>query len=92
MQTILVTGGLGYIGSHTVVQLLNDGYKVIVIDNLINSKVDVEFKIRLLTKNHNFLVYISDLNVETLTRIFSDDKIDAVQADIEKIICIARLS
>ncbi len=38
---ILVTGGLGYIGSHTVVELQNNGYKVIVIDNLSNSAIDV---------------------------------------------------
>ena len=38
---ILVTGGTGFIGSHTVVELLNSGYEVIVIDNLSNSKIDV---------------------------------------------------
>jgi UDP-glucose 4-epimerase len=38
---ILVTGGLGYIGSHTVVELQNNGYDVLVIDNLSNSSFDV---------------------------------------------------
>ena len=37
METILVTGGAGYIGSHTCVQLLEHGYNVIVVDNLCNS-------------------------------------------------------
>ncbi|MBO7373091.1 MAG: NAD-dependent epimerase/dehydratase family protein, partial [Oscillospiraceae bacterium] len=36
-MTILVTGGAGYIGSHTCVELLNKGYDVVVIDNLVNS-------------------------------------------------------
>jgi len=38
---ILVTGGLGFIGSHTVVELQNEGYEVIVVDNLSNTSLDV---------------------------------------------------
>ena len=41
MKTILVTGGLGFIGSHTVVELQNAGYKVVIIDNLYNSRIEV---------------------------------------------------
>ncbi|MDX1286201.1 MAG: NAD-dependent epimerase/dehydratase family protein, partial [Draconibacterium sp.] len=41
MKKILVTGGLGYIGSHTVVELQNSGYQVLIIDNLSNSSLDV---------------------------------------------------
>ena len=40
-QTILVTGGTGFIGSHTVVELQQAGYKVVIVDNLSNSKADV---------------------------------------------------
>ena len=40
-MNVLVTGGTGYIGSHTCVKLLNDGYNVIIIDNLSNSKKEV---------------------------------------------------
>ena len=40
-ERILVTGGTGYIGSHTVVELQNSGYEVIIIDNLSNSNADV---------------------------------------------------
>ena len=44
-KKILVTGGLGYIGSHVVVELQNEGFQVIVIDNLSNSSMDVLDKI-----------------------------------------------
>ncbi|NMR95784.1 NAD-dependent epimerase/dehydratase family protein, partial [Vibrio parahaemolyticus] len=40
-MALLVTGGLGYIGSHTCVELLNAGYDVVIIDNLSNSKIEV---------------------------------------------------
>ncbi len=40
MQKVLVTGGTGYIGSHTVIELLNSGYDVDIIDNLSNSKAE----------------------------------------------------
>ena len=50
MNTIIVTGGLGYIGSHTVVELLQEGYEVVVIDNLSNSSEDVIDGIRAITK------------------------------------------
>ena len=46
---ILVTGGTGYIGSHTVVELLNNNYEVVIIDNLYNSKRDVVDKIERIT-------------------------------------------
>ena len=42
---ILVTGGLGYIGSHTVVELLNSGYDICVVDNLSNSSIKVKERI-----------------------------------------------
>ena len=45
MKRILVTGGLGFIGSHTVVALQNKGFEVVIIDNLSNSKIDVLEKI-----------------------------------------------
>lgn len=53
MLNILVTGGLGFIGSHTCVQLLENKYKIIIIDNLINSKLSVKNKIEEITKNIN---------------------------------------
>ena len=41
MAKVLVTGGTGYIGSHTVVELINDGFEVVIVDNLSNSNIDV---------------------------------------------------
>ena len=46
---ILVTGGTGYIGSHTCIELLKNGYEVVIIDNLINSKESVVGKIEKLS-------------------------------------------
>lgn len=45
-KTILVTGGAGFIGTHTVVQLLNDGYRVSIIDNLDNSVIEAVHRVK----------------------------------------------
>jgi UDP-glucose 4-epimerase len=78
MKTILVTGGLGYIGSHTVVQLLENDYKVIVIDNLSNSSSEVITKIKKITSKL-FITIIGDIqNENLLTSIFKEHNIDFV--------------
>ena len=46
---ILVTGGLGYIGSHTVVELIENNYEVVIIDNLSNSKIETLDKLKKIT-------------------------------------------
>jgi len=75
---VLVTGGLGYIGSHTSVELLSAGYEVVIIDNLSNSKIEVKDKIKKIT-GKDFEVYIGDVqNKELLSTIFNKNKIDAV--------------
>ena len=75
---ILVTGGLGYIGSHTLVELLNAGYDVCVIDNLSNTEIGVKDKIKKIT-GKDFKVYIGDILDEELeNKIFEENKIDAV--------------
>ena len=49
IMMILVTGGMGYIGSHTVVELLNSNYEVVVVDNLSNSSILVKDRIKKIT-------------------------------------------
>jgi len=74
---ILVTGGNGYIGSHTVVELLDAGYDVVVIDNLSNSKIEVVDKIKKIT-NKDFKFYEGDCrDKELLRKIFNENKIEA---------------
>ncbi len=75
---VLVTGGMGYIGSHTVVELLENNYEVIIIDNLVNSKIDVLDKIEKITgKRPDFYPY--DLcDKELLKKVFMQHKIEAV--------------
>ena len=75
---ILVTGGTGYIGSHTVVELLNNEYEVIVVDNLVNSKIEVVDKIKKLTNKDFIFIKGNVCDYELMTKIFDDNKIDAV--------------
>ena len=74
---VLVTGGLGYIGSHAVVELLDQDYEVIVIDNLSNSSRDVISKIKEITgKDISF--YENDVCDEAILEEIFNNKIDAV--------------
>jgi UDP-glucose 4-epimerase len=75
---VLVTGGAGYIGTHTCVELLNSGYEIIVIDNFSNSKLESLQRVQEIT-GRQFSVYEADLlDKEILRTIFSENKIDAV--------------
>ena len=75
---ILVTGGLGFIGSHTCCSLMENGYDVVIVDNLANSKIEVLDKIKEIT-NKNVTFYKEDVcNEEALRRIFATEGIDAV--------------
>ena len=75
---ILVTGGAGYIGSHTCVELLNRGHKVVVVDNLSNSKETSLQQVEKIT-GKSIRFHKSDLlNKEDLERIFSNDSFDSV--------------
>ena len=77
-MTILVTGGTGYIGSHTCVELINSGYEVVVIDNFSNSKPDVIDKIEKITGVRPSFYEGDVCDKGILKKIFSDNKIDAV--------------
>ena len=75
---ILVTGGAGYIGSHTCVELLDEGYEIVVIDNFSNSKKDVIDKIKNIT-NKQFKFYEGDCcDKKLLNKIFKENKISSV--------------
>ncbi len=77
-MNILVTGGTGFIGSHTAVELLEKGHNCFIIDNLINSRPELVDAIEEITRKkvtfHNF----ECCEFSTLDRFFSQNKIDAI--------------
>ena len=75
---ILVTGGCGYIGSHTCVELLESGYEVVIVDNLSNSKEDVIDKIKTITGKKVKLYKEDVCNYTAMDKIFEKEKVDAV--------------
>ena len=77
-MSILVTGGAGYIGSHTCVELLNAGKDIVLIDNFSNSKTDVLDSIKKITKKDFKFYGVNYLDRESLERVFSENKISAV--------------
>ena len=75
---ILVTGGLGFIGSHTAVELIKNNHEVIIVDNLINSKIAVLEKLNQIT-GAKLIFYKIDITEEyKLENIFKEHKIDGV--------------
>lgn len=75
---ILVTGGCGYIGSHTCCELLDNNYEVVIVDNLCNSKEDVIDSIKQITEK-DVTFYKGDVcDVSLLEKIFSENDIEAV--------------
>lgn len=78
MQTILVTGGLGFIGSHTVVELQNSGYNVIIIDNLYNSRLDVLDNIASITGVKPAYANIDLRDKLAVTSFFQEYSVDGV--------------
>ena len=75
---ILVTGGAGYIGSHTCMELLHAGYDVVVVDNLSNSKMESLKRVQKLTGKTLEFHLIDLLDQQALNNVFQKSKIDAV--------------
>ena len=75
---ILVTGGAGYIGSHTCLELLDAGFEVVVVDNLSNSKIESIRRVEELTGKSILFYEANLLDREKLQEIFRQNKIDAV--------------
>lgn len=71
-QKILVTGGTGYIGSHTAVELINAGYEVVIIDNLSNSNIGVLDGIQAITGTRPAFVEGDCTNIDTLKKLFNE--------------------
>ena len=78
MAKILITGGAGYIGSHTALELLNQGYEVVVYDNLCNSSKESLHRVEELT-GKSIRFYAGDvLDAEALEAMFQAENADAV--------------
>ena len=78
MATILVTGGCGYIGSHTVLELLNKNYNVVVVDNFSNSSFESLRRVQKIT-GKEVVFYEADIrDSEAMEKIFASHKFDAV--------------
>src|SRR6185437_13686147 len=78
MQTILVTGGLGYIGSHTVVQLITAGYTPIIVDNLSNSSIKVLDRIEQITQVKPVFYKHDIQDTSAIEEVLKRHKIDGV--------------
>ena len=72
-MAILITGGLGYIGSHTAIELLNNGYEIVIADNLYNSKLDVLDKIKKITDKIPKFYKIDLLDEQAVECIFKEN-------------------
>ena len=77
-MTILVTGGAGFIGSHTCVELLNAGYQVVVVDNLCNACRESIVRIEKITGKKVTFYQTDLLDKKALNEVFDQEKIDAV--------------
>lgn len=77
-MAVLVTGGAGFIGSHTCVELLNAGEDIVILDNFSNSKPDVLDKIKAITKKDFKFYEVDLLDPEGVEKVFSENEIDTV--------------
>lgn len=77
-MNILITGGLGYIGSHTVIECIENGHEVIIIDNLYNSYISVKTSLEEYLKKEIKFYEIDMNNISKMEKVFMENKIDAV--------------
>lgn len=77
-MNILVTGGLGFIGSHTVIELIEHNHKVVIVDNLINSKIEVLSHLETLAKQSIPFYQIDVTDEEALTQVFKENRFDGI--------------
>ncbi|MBO4681314.1 MAG: UDP-glucose 4-epimerase GalE [Clostridiales bacterium] len=78
MPTILVTGGNGYIGSHTVISLFENGYDVVIADNLSNSKMEVQNRLEQITGKRFKFYNVDCCDESALDKVFDENQIDSV--------------
>ncbi len=78
MKRIILTGGTGYIGSHTAIELINKGYDVEILDNLFNSKITVLDKIEKLTGKRPKFYEVDLLDKEGMEKVFAEGHYDLV--------------
>lgn len=77
-MTILVTGGAGYIGSHTCVELLENGYQIVVVDNLCNSSKESLRRVKRITESEFQFYQVDILDKDSLQEVFRREEIDSV--------------
>lgn len=75
---ILITGGLGYIGSHTAIKLLEQNKEIIILDNLYNSKIEVLNSIEIITGEKPLLYQTDLLDINGIEKVFEENEIDCV--------------
>jgi len=78
MPTVLVTGGNGYIGSHTVISLFENNYDVVIADNLANSKMEVLNRLEKITGKRFKFYKVDCCDIDSLRKVFEENKIDSV--------------
>jgi UDP-glucose 4-epimerase len=77
-KSILITGGLGYIGSHTSIELIEAGFKIIIVDNLCNSSMESLNRLKKLVKSDIPFYNIDIRNKDKLHQVFHENNIDGV--------------